>query len=110
MVRPFPSPAPDRFCTACESKLVRRHNEPNSAWEKRITCDRKCASRNARKRQAESGIGLGQGRKMNDECYAMTHQEIGEVLGVSRTLVQLIERSALRKLRLALGVAKARAA
>jgi DNA-directed RNA polymerase specialized sigma subunit len=36
--------------------------------------------------------------------YAMTHAEIGAVLGLSRTMVQLIENRALAKVAAALGL------
>lgn len=37
-------------------------------------------------------------RRIHDE-KGMTHQQIGDILGLSHTMVQNIERSALRKLR-----------
>lgn len=34
----------DRFCTCCNTKLVRREGEPAFAWNKRLTCNKSCAA------------------------------------------------------------------
>lgn len=75
-----------RTCLACSSPLGPRAFGPDS--DQRLYCDTEC-QRNFHTENTNP----------NGPYYAMTYEEIGAELGISKQAVQKIERIALRKLR-----------
>lgn len=86
-------------CEVCSEEFERREGEYPSAYEKRRTCTDECAvelrARSVRKcstHRPTTFIAPKSGA-------AMSHEQIAQALGLSRTRVQQIEREALAKLR-----------
>jgi hypothetical protein len=84
---------PFRRCACgCGQVLVRRENEAASRFSRRVAASRSCAAKlkTYHPKREESAPGWQP---------VMTFEAVGKVLGISRSRVQQLEKSALRKLK-----------